>query len=93
MTVAALPLEAVPGRKIDGHVPGSVIDWCARCRRRVVVAPSSQLLMSQHPNPEVVCLACIPTLIQGQEGPTTIGTVPGSIEEFQAWLKRRAGRT
>jgi hypothetical protein len=49
-------------------VQGSVLDkFCNKCGERVMVAPSGQAMLRQHPNAEIVCEVCFRAINFGEQ--------------------------
>lgn|GEM_PF-2093709 len=69
-------------------VPGSFQHQCQNCRCAVWVAPSSWLMMREHPGMEVYCWDC--AFIKMKKDPGEIMEVtPAQRQEVEEWRNKR----
>lgn len=65
-----------------GYVtPGSLPGRCSECGERVVISPSSWLIMADSPGMILICLHCFPAYLKEHPGPAQAPT-PAQREEI-----------
>lgn len=71
--------------ELDYIVPGTVDAKCERCGGDIVLAPSSQQLIQESPNHEVICISC---LTPKEKRRMKIKVTPLQLEEIRQGRKR-----
>ena len=71
-------------------VPGSLQCQCQNCGCAVWVAPSSWLIMHEHPEMEVYCWDCAFDKMKKEPG-EIIELTPAQRQEIEEWRKKREG--
>ncbi len=63
-------------------VRGSTFDrLCSKCSGRVMLAPSGQKMMEQHPNADILCFYCF---LLGEVPGEPVGLTAATIDELRA---------
>lgn len=67
-------------------VPGSLHGVCNKCRRGVWIAPSSWLILHEHPGTEVNCWGCAFARMDKEPG-EIMDLTPAQRQEIEEWRK------
>lgn len=71
--------------KLGYIVPGTVDAKCERCGADICLAPSSQQLIQESPNHEVICISC---LTPEEKGRMKIEVTQLQLEEIKQFRRR-----
>lgn len=70
-------------------VPGSIVDYCERCKQPVNLSPSSQAVMDQI---MVLCIPCGNQEVKANPDGGELRLMPGQLAEIERTMRKLAER-